>query len=596
MFATDVDSEEETYTYRGSSTRNVQTKVFDIKTTTGKSYPGEALAQENSDSDESSDEDGFETEDTVPCPSTSSRAMTKHAAAEKVDVEVIDGEASGYVNAQIHAEKKAAARAPAPAPVAVSPEDRAATSPEDRTVARPRWRIPQSDKEQSAEDARRLAQRVKDKEKEEREKAQRVKDEKVPREHALHEMADAEKAQHEKEPVAANQAKTTKDKAAAEAKKAEIHAEKKAAVRPAAPAPAAASLKDRAAASPEDQSMARKGYRIRKTQPKPHSAPTSPPQDSLRPLGHRVHGDVGALNAPPRATATKLLANKPLAEPPAKPLQPPLQPVPAPVPAAVPPRSYLAECDPRLPARERPVTATMPEGGFGPAPFQPSTPPETKPSGWGPRPPNSDGALRSPELLPNAEALASHAAVASAAAAAAERFRTGGAATHEKAPVRSLSARDEILRERNDRDKQRRVRACEAEEPARKRPRCDPRGQPLRWETKRPRQHEYERGGRCQRDDDTRRRESDLTLRELLLERNETKLEYERALHRQKQSRYDDDASRRESAFRLREARLKFDKAEFEYERALHHQQQSRPARDDRDHRGNGYCGRTFKR
>ena len=58
MFATDVDSEEETYTYRGSSTRNVQTKVFDIKTTTGKSYPGEALAQENSDSDESSDEDG----------------------------------------------------------------------------------------------------------------------------------------------------------------------------------------------------------------------------------------------------------------------------------------------------------------------------------------------------------------------------------------------------------------------------------------------------------------------------------------------------------------------------------------------------------
>ena len=75
----------------------------------------------------------------------------KHAAAEKVDVEVIDSEASGYVNA----EKKAAARAPAPAPVAVSPEDRAATSPEDRTVARPRWRIPQSDKEQSAEDAAR---------------------------------------------------------------------------------------------------------------------------------------------------------------------------------------------------------------------------------------------------------------------------------------------------------------------------------------------------------------------------------------------------------------------------------------------------------
>jgi len=555
MFATDVDSEEETYTYRGSSTRNVQTKVFDIKTTTGKSYPGEALvlAQENSDSDESSDEDGVETEDTVPCPSTSSRAMTKHAAAEKVDVEVIDSEASGYVNAQIHAEKKAAARAPAPAPVAVSPEDRAATSPEDRTVARPRWRIPQSDKEQSAEDARRLAQRVKDKEKEEREKAQRVKDEKVPREHALHEMADAEKAQHEKEPVAANQAKTTKDKAAAEAKKAEIHAEKKAAVRPAAPAPAAASLKDRAAASPEDQSMARKGYRIRKTQPKPHSAPTSPPQDSLRPLGHRVHGDVGALNAPPRATATKLLANKPLAEPPAKPLQPPLQPVPAPVPAAVPPRSYLAECDPRLPARERPVTATMPEGGFGPAPFQPSTPPETKPSGWGPRPPNSDGVLPNLEVLPNAEALASHAAVASAAAAAAERFRAGGAATHEKARVRSLNARDEILRERNDRDKQGRGRAWEAEEPARKRPR----GQALHWETKRPRQHEYERGGRCQRDDDARRRELNLTLRELLLERNETKLEYERALHRQ---------------------------------------QQSRPARDDRDHRGNGYCGRTFKR
>ena len=82
----------------------------------------------------------------------------------------------------------------------------------------------------------------------------------------------------------------------------------------------------------------------------------------------------------------------------------------------------------------------------------------------------------------------------------------------------------------------------------------------------------------------------------MLLERNETKLEYERALHRQKQSRYDDDASRRESGFRLREARLKFDKAEFEYERALHRQQQSRPARDDRDHRGNGYCGRTFKR
>ena len=346
-------------------------------------------------------------------------------------------------------------------------------------MARPRWRIPQS-----AEDARRLAQRVKDKEKEEREKAQRVKDEKVPREHALHEMADAEKAQHEKEPVAANQAKTTKDKAAAEAKKAEIHAEKKAAARPAAPAPAAASLKDRAAASPEDQSMARKGYRIRKTQPKPHSAPISPPQDSLRPLGHRVHGDVGALNAPPRAPANKLLANKPLAEPPAKPLQPPLQPAPdrlasAAVPRSVPLRDYLAEFrrrnpesrDPRLPPPERPVTPTMPEGGFGPAPFQPSTPPETKPSGWGPRPPNSDGALRNPELLPNAAALASHAAVASAAAAAAERFRAGGAATDEKAPVRSLSARDEILRERNDRDKQRRVRACEAEEPARKRPR-----------------------------------------------------------------------------------------------------------------------------
>ena len=145
-------------------------------------------------------------------------------------------------------------------------------------------------------------------------------------------------------------------------------------------------------------------------------------------------------------------------------------------------------------------------------------------------------------------------------------------------------------------DKQRRVRACEAEEPALKRPRGDPRGQPLRWETKRPRQHEYERGGRCQRDDDTRRRELNLTLRELLLERNETKLEYERALHRQKQSRYDDDASRRENDFRLREARLKLDKAEFEYDRALHNQQQNRPARDDHYHRGNGYCGRTFKR
>ena len=139
--------------------------------------------------------------------------------------------------------------------------------------------------EQSAGDARRMAQR---------EKAHEEKDR---RSRALEEKADAEKAQREKEPVAANQAKATKDKAAAEAKKAEIHAEKKAAVRPAAPAPAAASLKDRAAASPEDQSMARKGYRIRKTEPKPHSAPTSPPQDSLRPLGHRVHGDVGALNA-----------------------------------------------------------------------------------------------------------------------------------------------------------------------------------------------------------------------------------------------------------------------------------------------------------
>ena len=207
----------------------------------------------------------------------------------------------------------------------------------------------------------------------------------------------------------------------------------------------------------------------------------------------------------------------------------------------------------RLPPPERPVTPTMPEGGFGSAPFQPSTPPETKPSGWGPRPPNSDGALRNPELLPNAEALASHAAVASAAAAAAERFRAGGAATHEKAPVRSLSARDEILRERNDRDKQRRVRACEAED-ARKRPR----DQALHWETKRPRQHEYERGGRCQRDDNAQRRESDLTLRELRRKRDEAQFEFERAL--------------------------------------LHNQQQNRPARDDHYHRGNGYCGRTFKR
>ena len=82
----------------------------------------------------------------------------------------------------------------------------------------------------------------------------------------------------------------------------------------------------------------------------------------------------------------------------------------------------------------------------------------------------------------------------------------------------------------------------------------------------------------------------------MLLERNETKLEYERALHRQKQSRYDDDASRRENDFRLREARNELDKAELEYERALYRQQQSRPARDDRDNRGNGYCGRTFKR
>ena len=82
----------------------------------------------------------------------------------------------------------------------------------------------------------------------------------------------------------------------------------------------------------------------------------------------------------------------------------------------------------------------------------------------------------------------------------------------------------------------------------------------------------------------------------MLLERDETKFEYERALHRQKQSRYDDDASRRENDFRLREARLKLDKAEFEYDRALHNQQQNRPARDDHYHRGNGYCGRTFKR
>lgn len=461
---TDVDSEEETVIWRGSSTRNVaQTKVFESKTTAGKSYPGEALAQENSESDESSDEDGVEIEDTAPCPSTSSCAVTNHAAADKVDVEVIDNDMSGCARAQIHAEKKAAARPPATAPAAVSPEDREATSPEDRTVARPRWLIP-------------------------------------------------------------------------------------------------------------------------RTQPKPPSAPTSPPQAALRPLGHAVHGDVGMLNAPPPAPAIKQLDNKPLAEPPAKPLQPPLQPVPAPVPAAVPPRNYLAEFDPRL---ERPVTPTMSEGGFGSAPFQPSTPPETKPSGWGPRAPNSDGALRNPELLPDADALAlaSPAAVASAAAEATARFHAGGAATHEKAPVRSLTARDEILREmaaapthqtvataeaagaqatvssaraalpfeRNHRDKQGRVRAWEAEEPARKRPR----GQAPRWEAKRPRQHECERGGRCQRDD---------------------------------------DASRRENDFRLREAHLKLGKAELEYERALHRQQQSRPARDDHYHRGNGYCGRTFKR
>lgn len=498
---TDVDSEEETVIWRGSSTRNVaQTKVFEIKTTAGKSYPGEALAQENSESDESSDEDGVETEDTAPCPSTSCCAVTNHAAADKVDVEVIDNDASGCARAQIHAEKKAAARAPVTAPAAVSPEDRAATSPEDRTVARPRWRIP-------------------------------------------------------------------------------------------------------------------------RTQPKPPSAQTSPPQAALRPLGHAVHGDVGMLNAPPPAPAIKQLDNKPLAEPPAKPLQPPLQPVPAPVPAAVPPRNYLAEFDPRL---ERPVTPTMSEGGFGSAPFQPSTPPETKPSGWGPHAPNSDGALRNPELLPDADALASPAAVASAAAAATARFRAGGAATHEKAPVRSLTARDEILREmaaapthqtvataeaagaqatvssaraalpfeRNHRDKQGRVRAWEAEEPARKRPR----GQAPRWEAKRPRQHECERGGRCQRDNDASRRESDLTLRELRLERDETMCEYEHALHRQKQNRHDGDASRRENDFRLREAHLKLGKAELEYERALHRQQQSRPARDDHYHRGNGYCGRTFKR
>ena len=574
----DVDSEEEKYAHRGTSTRNVpQTKVFDIKTTQGKSYPGVAegkmrRAQENTESDESSDEEGIETENTVPCPITSSRTMNKHAAAEEVEVMDEDG---------VEDEEDAP----------LSERLKRASGGGARTQPKTPFAPPPPPPSTHMEGARRMAH-------EEREEHGKAHEEKVQSERALQEKADAEKAQREKEQLAANKVEAEEDRKKAKARKAEAkRAEEAHAQINAEKAAARAINADRAAASPEDQTVARQRYRIGRTQSNPPSTPTSPPhppsasapKDALRPLGRAVHGDVGMLNtpAPAPAPAIKLLADKPLAEPPAKPRQPPLQPPLQPVPP------HLAELrrrnpesrDPRLPPPERPVTPTMPEGGLGePWPLQPSTPPETKPSGSVPRPPNSDGA-------PSADALNSPAAVTAALAAANARCRARGAtherATHERAPVQSLTARDEILRERemaaapahqpvataeaegvqatvasaraalpferNNRDKQGRMGAWEAKESARKRHR----GQTLRWEAKRPRQHEYERGGRYQRDDDASRREKDLALRE---------------------------------------ARLKRDEANLEYDRALHRQQHDRSARDDRYNRGNDYYGRVFKR